>query len=146
MKGSLKIISRNTFPTAAGCASSASSMAILVKVISSLFNYNNNKSDDLDLSALARLGSGSACRSIYGGFSEWVAKIQMKDEIKSVAVPIVNEEYWKELNISLIVVSHKKKDNASTDGMKLSKETSLFLKVIYFKIIITYFFYLKILI
>ncbi len=112
-------------------------MAILVKVISHLFNFKSNKYDYSDLSVLARLGSGSACRSIYGGFSEWIAKIEIENQIKSYAVPIVNENHWKDFNISLLVVSHKKKETGSTDGMKQSKETSEFLKVIvflYFKI------------
>lgn len=83
----------------------------------------------MDLSGLARLGSGSACRSVFGGFSEWVAKQKIENEIKSVAVPLADESHWQEFNISLLVVSDKKKDKGSTDGMKLSKETSEFLKV-----------------
>lgn len=127
--GSLRIVTRNTFPTAAGCASSASSMAVLVKVISCLFNFKSNKADEKDLSALARLGSGSACRSVYGGFSEWIAKLPVENGFKSVAVSIADESTWTQFNISLLVVSHKKKDKGSTDGMKLSKETSEFLRV-----------------
>ena len=131
--GSLRIISRNTFPTAAGCASSASSMAVLVKVISCLFNFESNQAEEKDLSALARLGSGSACRSIYGGFSEWiVGKLPCENIFRSsFAVSIADESHWSQLKISLLVVSHKKKDKGSTDGMKLSKETSEFLKVIF---------------
>lgn len=107
-------------------------MAILVKVISVLFNYKSNKACQSDLSALARIGSGSACRSVFGGFSEWVAKLPIENGYKSVAVSIADETHWNEFNVSLLVVSHKKKDKGSTDGMKLSKETSEFLKVYLF--------------
>src|SRR5687768_5708153 len=64
----IEIISFNTFPTAAGCASSASSMACLVKVLVKVFE---NENDVTFLSGIARLGSGSACRSMHGGIVEW---------------------------------------------------------------------------
>ena len=137
-KGNLMITSDNTFPTAAGCASSASSMAILVKLLVKVFNYKNisnyNKSS-VDIliieSSLARLGSGSACRSIYGGIVEWHKS--NKDYIEflgnSYALPIVNENYWSELRVLLLVVSNKEKDTSSTVGMETSVLTSELIKV-----------------
>lgn len=124
----LLITSRNSFPTAAGCASSASSMSCLVKVLSKVF-LNEHKEIQLDnkeLSRLARLGSGSACRSIFGGFVEW--KKFDENYQDSIAEQIVDETYWDDLNILLMIVSDKRKDTSSTDGMKKSKETSEFLK------------------
>lgn len=116
----LVITSRNSFPTAAGCASSASSMACLVKVLSKLFL--NDSLDTCELSHLARLGSGSACRSVWGGFVEWE---KYNEQYKnSVAVQLVDENYWPDMNLLLLTVSEKKKDTSSTDGMKTSKETS----------------------
>jgi diphosphomevalonate decarboxylase len=119
----LIITSRNTFPTAAGCASSASSMSCLVRILSKLFNNNLN---DTILSHLSRQASGSACRSIYGGIVEWVKN----DEYTglSVAKQLADCDYW-DIRILLLIVSDKRKDIGSTEGMKISKETSSFLKV-----------------
>lgn len=55
------IVSRNNFPTAAGLASSASGYACLVFALAQLFNVEGDVSD------VARMGSGSACRSLYAG-------------------------------------------------------------------------------
>ena len=59
------ICSENNFPTAAGLASSAAGYACLVAALCRLYGINS------DLSALARRGSGSACRSVLGGFVRW---------------------------------------------------------------------------
>ena len=61
----LRIVSRNNFPTAAGLASSAAGYACLVYALCTLFEIKD------DFSEIARQGSGSACRSIYGGFVQW---------------------------------------------------------------------------
>lgn len=63
----IHICSENNFPTAAGLASSAAGYACLVFALAKLYNVEG------DLSTLARIGSGSACRSIYGG---WVFKFE----------------------------------------------------------------------
>ncbi len=120
----LEINSRNSFPTAAGCASSASSMACLVKVLSKLFMKDSL--DQYQLSHLARLGSGSACRSVWGGFVEW--EKHNTERNNSIAVQLVDENYWSDINVILLTVSEKKKDTSSTSGMKTSKETSIFLQ------------------
>ena len=80
------------------------------------------------LSHLARLGSGSACRSIHGGIVEW-HKFDQESGL-SIAKQIVDENYW-DLNVLLLIVSDKRKDIGSTDGMKISKETSSFFNVYY---------------
>jgi diphosphomevalonate decarboxylase len=122
--GLLVINSVNMLPTAAGCASSASSMSCIVKVLNKLFL--NNSLTNTHLSALSRLGSGSACRSIFGGFVEWQ---KFNEDLKdSVAVQIVDKDYWDDICVMLIIVSDKKKETSSTEGMKVSKETSLLLK------------------
>lgn len=104
-------------------------MSILVKVLSYLFNYKNYEITDFEMSSFARLGSGSACRSIFGGFAEWHAKLIENNKQQSYAVQIADENHWKNFNISLLILSDKKKEIGSTDAMKLSKETSQFLKV-----------------
>ncbi|MBD3194910.1 MAG: diphosphomevalonate decarboxylase [Candidatus Lokiarchaeota archaeon] len=63
-----KMISKNMFPTAAGLASSASAFAALATCASDALNLGLNKRE---LSMYARLGSGSASRSIHGGFVRW---------------------------------------------------------------------------
>ncbi|KAK1330358.1 hypothetical protein QTO34_010547 [Cnephaeus nilssonii] len=59
------IASVNNFPTAAGLASSASGYACLAYALARVYGVES------DLSEVARRGSGSACRSLYGGFVEW---------------------------------------------------------------------------
>jgi diphosphomevalonate decarboxylase len=63
-----KMVSENKFPTAAGLASSASAFAALATCTSKALNL---KLDKTELSKYARLGSGSAARSIHGGFVYW---------------------------------------------------------------------------
>lgn len=56
------ICSENNFPTAAGLASSAAGYACLVSALAFLYDIQG------DISSIARRGSGSACRSVYGGW------------------------------------------------------------------------------
>jgi diphosphomevalonate decarboxylase len=121
----LKIVSDNTFPTAAGCASSASSMSCLVKIFSHVFSYKEKFEGDL--TTIARKLSGSACRSMFSGAVEWV---KSNNENQSIAVQLHDDKYLSDLKLLLIIVNDKRKDTSSTDGMKLTKETSNFLKVV----------------
>ena len=114
----IKIESINTFPIASGCASSASSMAALVLAITSALKLENIISKT-ELTKIARLGSGSACRSIFGGICEW----EKGNKDDSIAVQLYEKNYW-ELGIKLIIVSQKEKDVSSSLGMKITKETS----------------------
>ena len=114
----IKIESINTFPIASGCASSASSMAALVLAITSALNLQNILSKT-ELSKIARMGSGSACRSIFGGVSEWVTGV---GEL-SFAQQLYKNDYW-DLGVKLIIVNQKEKDVSSSIGMKITKETS----------------------
>ena len=114
----IKIESMNTFPIASGCASSASSMAALVLAITSALNLQNILSKT-ELSKIARMGSGSACRSIFGGVSEWVTGV---GEL-SFSQQLYKNDYW-DLGVKLIIVNQKEKDVSSSIGMKITKETS----------------------
>ncbi|XP_026142165.1 diphosphomevalonate decarboxylase isoform X3 [Carassius auratus] len=91
------ICSVNNFPTAAGLASSASGYACLVYTLSQLFGVESEQ-----LSAVARQGSGSACRSLYGGFVQWKLGEQL-DGKDSLAEQVESESFWPELRILILV-------------------------------------------
>uniref|UniRef100_A0A672P002 Diphosphomevalonate decarboxylase n=1 Tax=Sinocyclocheilus grahami TaxID=75366 RepID=A0A672P002_SINGR len=91
------ICSVNNFPTAAGLASSASGYACLVYTLSQLFGVESEQ-----LSAVARQGSGSACRSLYGGFVQWKLGEQL-DGKDSLAEQVESESYWPELRVLTLV-------------------------------------------
>lgn len=114
-----KIRSKNTFPIKSGCASSASSMASLVMCMNKALNLNLSKEE---LSKISRIGSGSACRSIYGGIVEWIKE----GNNNSHSIQLYDQFYWK-LNVMLIIVNQNQKEISSSEGMKLSKENSDFL-------------------
>ncbi|MHC4829996.1 MAG: GHMP family kinase ATP-binding protein, partial [Planctomycetota bacterium] len=65
-----RVQSTSTIPVAAGLASSAAGFAALAVSASAAAGLDLSAAE---LSVLARLGSGSACRSIFGGFVEWIA-------------------------------------------------------------------------
>ena len=77
------VSSLNTFPTAAGLASSAAGYAALVRCLAEVFNAEESYPGQL--STIARQGSGSACRSLYGGFVAWRKGTGMEDAADSLA-------------------------------------------------------------
>ena len=112
--------SQNFVPTAAGLASSASGLAALAGAASAALNLQLSSEE---LSRLARRGSGSACRSIYGGFAEW----QKGDSDEtSYAVNIPSDSFENELSMIFVVVNDAQKDISSRDGMQRTVETSAF--------------------
>jgi len=114
----IRICSRNNFPTACGLASSASGFACLALCLKFAFGYHG------DVSEIARFGSGSACRSVAGGFVKWHAPDPNGNPQESISTQLYNSSYWKEMNILALVLHDRKKDSSSTDGMRLSTETS----------------------
>ncbi|XP_020585572.1 diphosphomevalonate decarboxylase MVD2, peroxisomal [Phalaenopsis equestris] len=114
------IASYNNFPTAAGLASSAAGFACFVFSLAKLMNV---KEELGQLSAIARQGSGSACRSLYGGFVKWTMGDAMSGS-DSIAVQLANETHWKDLVIIVAVVSSRQKETSSTSGMRESVESS----------------------
>jgi len=116
-----KVTSQNSFPTGAGLASSASGFAALACAASKAAGL------DLDgkaLSMLARRGSGSACRSIYGGFVEWQKGVKL-DGSDSYAIPVASPEHWP-LSLLIATVSDKQKKISSREGMAKTVATSPF--------------------
>ncbi|KAL0279858.1 UNVERIFIED_CONTAM: hypothetical protein PYX00_001329 [Menopon gallinae] len=116
------ICSENNFPTAAGLASSAAGYACLVFALSKLFGVTG------DISEIARRGSGSACRSILGGFVRWHMGKE-KDGTDSVATQVAPADHWKELRTLILVVDGRPKKTSSTSGMRDTVETSQLLKM-----------------
>jgi diphosphomevalonate decarboxylase len=109
-----KIVSKNKVETAAGLASSASGAAALA---ASSAKAAGLKPTPKEISILARQGSGSATRSIHGGFVQWL-KGEKKDGSDSYAKQIENENYWPEFKILAVIVSKNPKKIKSRDGMK----------------------------
>ena len=111
----LLIESSNNFPTNAGLASSASGFAGLLTAIDAAFGLQMSPSER---SVWARRGSGSAARSIFGGFvsleetnGDWCAR------------SVLPMEAWA-LKVVVAITSETAKDVGSTEGMRRSEETS----------------------
>lgn len=117
----IHVCSVNNFPTAAGLASSAAGYACLVQSLGTLFHIEG------DLSGIARRGSGSACRSMYGGFVAWVMGTR-QDGSDSVAKQIAPSDHWPQMRVIILVASDAKKDTSSTLGMAQTMETSSLLQ------------------
>jgi diphosphomevalonate decarboxylase len=113
-----KMVSKNNYPTAAGLASSASGMAALATAAAAAAGL---KLDRRELSILARYGSGSACRSIDGGFVEWTRGTKA-DGSDSFGRQIYPKEHWPELRMVIAVTSKKSKKVKSRAGMAKSVE------------------------
>lgn len=109
----------NTFPTGAGLASSASGFAALAKAASTAYGL---ELDDRELSMLARDGSGSAARSIFGGFVRW-QRGEAADGNDSFAEPVFPATHWP-LRVLVGVTDENAKATGSTDGMIRTQETS----------------------
>lgn len=107
----------NSVPTAAGLASSASGFAALVKALDQLFGWRLSAQK---LSMLARLGSGSASRSLFNGFALW-HRGQQTDGLDSYAEPI--DIQWPDLRIGLLEIDTGTKPISSTAGMQQTVAT-----------------------
>lgn len=116
----LHIVSENNFPTAAGLASSAAGFAALVVAIAKLYKLPELMSE---LSKIARKGSGSACRSLFGGYVAWeMGSLENGEDSKAVEVAPL--EHWPSMKAAILVVSDDKKDTPSTTGMQSTVATS----------------------
>lgn len=111
------IVSDNNFPTAAGLASSAAGYACLAFALGHTYGLT----DPVLLSKIARKGSGSACRSLFGGFVHW---LRGNDHDSSYAQQVVDHLHWPEMRVVICVVNDSKKDVSSSKGMAQSVATS----------------------
>jgi diphosphomevalonate decarboxylase len=113
-----RVETTNTVATASGLASSASGFAALALAANDLHGWQLSPRD---LSILARLGSGSASRSIFDGFVEWHAGASA-DGMDSFAEPV--DMKWPDLRLGLIKVSTVPKAVSSRTAMKRTRRTS----------------------
>lgn len=114
-----KVVSVNNFPTSRGLSSSASGFAALTLAGSAALGL---KLSEKELSALARLGSGSAARSIPSGFVEWK---KGDSHANSYASSLYPKNWWKILDI-VAVVGMEKKDIPTSEGQKFADDNPFF--------------------
>ena len=113
-----KVESRNNFPLGAGIASSASGFAALALAASKAAGLDLGEAE---LSRLARHGSGSACRSIPGGFVEWRAG---RGDVDSFAISIAPPGHWN-LADCIAILSSEPKGTSSSLGNNLAGSSPL---------------------
>jgi diphosphomevalonate decarboxylase len=107
------VISKNSFPTTAGIASSASGFSAMATALSKLCGLNLNQRE---LSILARLGSGSACRSVYDGFVVW-NKGELPDGSDSFAKQVLQPNDWQDFRVIVVITNSAQKRIDSRLGM-----------------------------
>lgn len=108
-----RVSSENNFPTGSGIASSASGFAALSLAASFAAGL---ELDQQALSRLARRGSGSACRSVPGGFVEWLPG---NDDDSSYSISVVAHDHW-DLRDCIAIASREHKSTGSTSGHNLA--------------------------
>ncbi|MFZ5439157.1 MAG: diphosphomevalonate decarboxylase [Myxococcota bacterium] len=118
--GAARMVSRGDFPASAGLASSAAAFAALAVAARSAAGLPRDTRAE---SILARRGSGSASRSIEGGFVRW-NRGRRADGKDSFAEQLFDEKHWPELRLLVGMVSREEKEVKSRDGMRSTVETS----------------------
>ncbi len=121
----LQIDSGNTFPHSSGIASSASAFSALALCVVSLKNIVTDLQKESEFyreaSFLARLGSGSACRSVYGGYTIWGEVDKVPGYSDEFAVPLRSEihEVFQSFYDAVLIVSGEEKKVGSSAGHSL---------------------------
>jgi diphosphomevalonate decarboxylase len=113
-----RVVSENNFPIGTGIASSASAFASLALAASTAAGLDLN---ERQLSRLARLGSGSASRSVPGGYVEWLAS---DTDEQSYAYSIAPTDHWQ-LADCVAIVSRAHKPTGSSEGHPLAATSPL---------------------
>jgi len=115
----LRVVSENTFPSGAGIASSASGFAALALAASTVYGL---RLDAKELSRLARRGSGSAARSVMGGFVE----LHPGDSDEAaVAEQIAPESSWPDIRDLIVILSKAHKEVSSSRGHGLAATSEM---------------------
>lgn len=121
----LVIESHNSFPHSSGIASSASAMSALAQCLVSLHQLSQGKSlnniDKIMVSGVARLGSGSACRSVYGGWSLWGKTPAIANSSNMYAIALENNIHpvFHTLQDTILLVDPTPKKVSSSQGHQL---------------------------
>jgi len=115
----VRVLSENDFPTAAGLASSSSGFAALVLAACKAAGQERSVEQ---LSVLARRGSGSAARSLFGGWSEWKVG-ERADGMDSYAFELAPQDHW-DVRMIVAIFDAGPKGTSSRDGMLHTQETS----------------------
>jgi len=125
-KYNFTIHSRNSFPHSAGIASSASSFGALALCLAELdfaIADRDIKTPDFwkEASELARMGSGSACRSVYSGFSIWGHTQLFESSSDDYAMQITDgiNPVFQGLRDAILLVDSGKKEVSSSAGHQL---------------------------
>lgn len=108
--------SSNSFPTGAGLASSSSAFAALALGCSRIARQ---RLEAAELSQLARVGSGSAARAVYGGFTRFAAGAFQAEQI-------ADQSHWSDLRVVIAVINPGPKSISSRDAMNRTRDTSVF--------------------
>lgn len=116
--GFARVDSYNFVPTAAGLASSASAFAALAGAVN---QASGLQLDTTTLSTYARRGSGSATRSLFGGFVEWEKGTQSHNSVAT----FIDDASW-DIGMIVIAVNKAQKAVSSRAGMAQTVETSPF--------------------
>lgn len=123
LKGKYSIKTENTFPHSSGIASSASGFGAIAKCLMKLDEiFSGKTSEEVSLqkaSFLARLGSGSACRSLYNGLVVWGDSDEIAGSSDLFAVPYPNNEIheiFKDFNDWVLLIHEGQKSVSSTVG------------------------------
>jgi diphosphomevalonate decarboxylase len=118
--GRARMTSAGDFPAAAGLASSAAAFAALAVAARAAAGLPRDVKAE---SVLARQGSGSACRSVQGGFVRW-NKGSRADGRDSWGEQVFGVSHWPELRLLVGMVSREEKEVKSRDGMRGTVKTS----------------------
>lgn len=128
-KDSLYIQTHNEFPAGCGIASSASGLGAIT--LAALACWTNSSSfEDLEkkgftrerISKLARLGSGSASRSLWGGFVHWQ---RGENPESQKCEPLLDAEHWN-LRDCIVILSEQEKTISSSEGHRYAHTSPLF--------------------
>lgn len=118
--GRARMESAGDFPAAAGLASSAAAFAALAVAARTAAGFRRDTKAE---SILARRGSGSAARSVQGGFVRWNRGTR-RDGGDSYGEQLFGARHWPSLRLLVGMVSREEKEVKSRDGMRSTVETS----------------------
>jgi diphosphomevalonate decarboxylase len=120
----IKLESSNSFPHSSGIASSASFFGAMALVVCSIQPSGGAHTPDFfrKASFMARLGSGSACRSVFGGLSVWGETSLVKESSDEAALPLTDKSrFLAGFRDSVLIVSAGTKSVSSSHGHELMK-------------------------